>query len=138
VREGQPITRTAVNEDRRPAIFPTYGKQYFLQLEIIIFQVMEEYCADYRGGLWSMWELSNDCFYMAPNLPERTVKMVCAGNYFEGSMSTDAAGIVACLVAFNRLAWSVPEPEHFNRLFYALRDWALQHAECKLILAAID
>ena len=104
----------------------------------MIFQAMERRCPDYHGGLWTLWELSNGGCYLSPAGPGRDIRMVCEGNGFEGELSTDAAGIVASLVAINHLAWSVPDPEPFNRLFYALRDWALEHAESQEILRAID
>ena len=85
-----------------------------------------------------MWEQSNGGCYLSPALSDSHIRMVCEGNCFEGELSTDAAGIVVSLVAINHLAWSVPEPEHFNKLFYALRVWALDHAECQDILRAID
>ncbi len=138
IREATPIVRKLVSDEERLNILPKYSGQHFMTLESQIYQVMGEYCEDYNGGYWDMWELSNGTFYMTPLLAEEKVTMVGRGNYFEGAMSLDAAGIVACLVAFNRLAWSVPEPEHFNELFYGLRDWALQHEECGSILAAID
>ena len=81
-----------------------------------------------------MWELSNGAFYMAPGDKTETYPMSCAGNWYEGTMSADAAGIVACLVAFNRMAWHTRE-DRFTNLFYGLREWALEHPEAKEIFA---
>ena len=138
IHEDPPIIRSIVREDQRLGFFPKYAGKYFLQLEAVIFQTMDRLCPDYRGGMWDMWELSNGGCYLSPALSDSHIRMVCEGNCFEGELSTDAAGIVVSLVAINHLAWSVPEPEHFNKLFYALRDWALDHAECQDILRAID
>lgn len=138
IHEEAPISRRLVREDQRLGFFPKYAGKYFLQLEAMIFQTMDRLCPDYNGGMWDMWELSNGGCYLSPDLPDIQVRMVCEGNCFEGTLSTDAAGIVVSLVAINHLAWSVPEPEHFNTLFYALREWALEHAECQDILRAID
>jgi hypothetical protein len=138
IHEDPPIIRSLVRDDQRLGFFPKYAGKYFLQLEAMIFQTMDRLCPDYHGGMWDMWELSNGGCYLAPALPDQQVKMVCDGNCYEGTMSTDAAGIVVSLVAINRLAWSVPEPGQFNKLFHALRDWAMEHEECAAILRAID
>ena len=138
IHEDPPIIRSIVCDDQRLGFFPKYAGKHFLQLETMIFQTMDRLCPDYRGGMWDMWELSNGGCYLSPALSDSHIRMVCEGNCFEGKLSTDAAGIVVSLVAINHLAWSVPEPEHFNKLFYALRDWALDHAECQDILRAID
>ncbi|HBX74442.1 antirestriction protein [Haliea sp.] len=138
IHERPPITRSIVREDQRLGFFPKYAGEYFLQLEAMIFQTMDRLCPDYNGGMWTMWELSNGGCYLSPALPDDQVRMVCEGNCFEGKLSTDAAGIVVSLVAINHLAWSVPDPEHFNTLFYALRDWAIEHPESEHILRAID
>lgn len=131
------IVRHLVKDDRRFGILPKYAGKHFLALECTIFNVMGEYCEHYKGGLWTMWELSNGSFYMSPQLSDSDVVMRCSANHYEGSMSADAAGIVSCLVAFNRLTWSTRD-ERLCDLFYGLRDWAIQHPECREILRAID
>jgi hypothetical protein len=85
--------------------------------------------------LWDFFELSNGGFYMTSRL-EEPLRIRCESNGFDGEMSCDAAGIVACLMAFNALAWQTREA-HFGVLFYQLRDFAAQHAEAASILAAI-
>jgi hypothetical protein len=64
--------------------------------------------------------------------------MAVEGNGFQGSMSADAAGITACLFAFNGSA----NRTHESRLIdadYGLRDYALRHhPEAAIIAAAID
>jgi hypothetical protein len=65
------------------------------------------------------------------------MRLQCAGNGFDGEMSADAAGIVACLFAFNALVWKTRD-ERFEHLFYCLREFASDHAEAHAICAAID
>lgn len=132
-----PLICSIVNDADRINILPRYAGRHFIQLERLIYNVMGEYSEDYNGGFWIMWELSNGAFYMAPGDKTETYTMSCAGNWYEGTMSADAAGIVACLVAFNRMAWHTCE-DRFINLFYALREWALEHPEAKEIFAAID
>jgi hypothetical protein len=104
--------------------------------EALVYQSLQFVCDGYSGGFWDFYELTNGGFYMAPRL-EEPLRIQCDGNGFDGEMSGDAAGIVACLMAFNALAWQTREA-HFGQLFYHLRDFATQHAEAALIFGAID
>lgn len=133
------ITRTRVAERSRLNILPRYAGAHMAKLESTIYQVLREYCDTYQGGYWEMYELSNGAFYMAPGTVE-PMAMKCAGNWYDGAMTADAAGIVACLVAINRLAWGTTGAarDRFVTLFYALRDYAIEHAEAAEILGAID
>ena len=54
-------------------------------------------------------------------------------NGFEGQMSTDAAGITACLFALSNLSFQI-QHESVARHFHQLRDLALEHAEASVIL----
>jgi hypothetical protein len=132
-----PLICSRVNDADRMNILPRYAGRHFMLLEGLIYKVMGEYSEAYNGGYWIMWELSNGAFYMAPGDQSETYPMSCAGNWYEGTMSADAAGIVACLVAFNRMAWHTRE-DRFTDLFYALREWAAEHPESAEIFRAID
>ena len=52
-------------------------------------------------------------------------------------MSADAAGITACLFALSHLSFQI-QHESIAGHFHQLRDFALEHAEGSVILAAID
>jgi len=135
--EQFPIICSRVAPSRRAVILPHYAGHHMLTLERLIYQAMREYAPDYQGGCWIMWELSNGGFYMAPGGRDETYSMQCVGNWFDDTMSADAAGIVACLVAFNRLAWHTRH-QRFIDLYHQLRDFALEHDEATKIMAAID
>lgn len=132
-----PLICSRVSDEQRMNILPRYAGKHFMLLEGLIYKVMGEYSEAYQGGYWIMWELSNGAFYMAPGDRRETFPMICAGNWYSGTMTADAAGVVACLVAFNRLAWHTRE-ERFINLFYGLREWAAEHPEASEIFAAID
>lgn len=132
-----PLICSLVSEADRVNILPRYAGKHALLLELAIFWAMRSYSEDYRGGYWIMWELSNGAFYMAPGDKTEAYKMSCAGNWYDGTMSADAAGIVSCLVAINQLAWQTEE-DRFINLFHALREWALEHPEAEQIFRAID
>ena len=132
-----PLICSRVAESQRMNILPRYTGRHFMLMEGLIYKVMGEYSEAYNGGHWIMWELSNGGFYMAPGDKNKTFPMCCAGNYYSGTMSADAAGVVSCLVAFNRMAWHTRD-QRFSDLFYALREWAAEHPEAAEIFKAID
>lgn len=134
--ENQQITMKLVSTKNRMSILPKYAGKHMMHVEALIFDAMREYCDDYQGGHWYLYELSNGGFYMAPGR-EETLAMHCAGNFFEGTMSADAAGLVASLVGINRVLWKT-NSEQLNTLFYAVREFAIQHKESRDILRAID
>ncbi|MDG4868631.1 antirestriction protein (plasmid) [Guyparkeria sp. 1SP6A2] len=131
-----PLIRTEVPETCRLEILPRYAGRFFTALETAIYNTMGGICDDYTGGYWAMFELSNGGFYMAPT-DEDDMAVSVTGNYFDGTMSADAAGIVACLFAFNALAWKT-RAEHFVDLYFHLREFATVHPEGQKILRAID
>ncbi len=73
---------------------------------------------------------------MAPT-QDTPFKVVVDTNGFEGQMSADAAGITACLFALSHLSFQIQHESIANH-FHQLRDFALEHAEASVILAAID
>lgn len=134
------ITRTQVAERDRLKILPRYAGRLGVMLEATIYQAMGEYHADYQGAHWEFYELSNGAFYMAPTGLDEPLAMSCASNWYDGAMSADAAGITTTLVAINRMAWgtSGAERNRFINLFYALREFAIEHNESAEIMKAID
>ena len=74
---------------------------------------------------------------MAPT-PDRTFKVVCA-NGFDGELSADALGIVACLYAYSHLSFATGGfAEVCACQYHLLRDFMMDHAEAAGILSAID
>ncbi|MGF6508657.1 antirestriction protein [Paraburkholderia sp. 32] len=130
------IKAVRVPESKRMNTLPRYLGRRLMTGEALVYQSLQSVCDGYSGGFWDFFELSNGGFYMVPRLQE-PLRIQCAGNGFDGEMSCDAAGIVACLMAFNALAWQTREA-HFGELFYQLRDFAAQHVEAQSIFAAID
>lgn len=110
----------------------------FLWIESFVFDTAGSLSPDYDGGLWDFFPLSNGGFYMAPTSGESF--SVACDNGFSGTLSADALGITACLYAYSLLSFSPDEPfaESCASNYHHLRDFALQHAEVKSILAATD
>jgi len=129
------ITVTIVPEFERLEQLPNkFGKQ-FLRVESAIYQFMEKLCKQYNGGYWDFYRLSNGGFFMAPSMANN-VKIAWSENYFEGTMTVNAAGVVACLFAYSAIAGQ--GSEEATEQFYKLRDYAQRHDEQDLIFRAID
>lgn len=130
-----------VLDQHRSAFLPrVFGTAYVQRGEVAVYNWMRRLCADYSGGYWQFYDLSNGGFYLAldPGTKPDARLQICVrcGNDFEGELSYDAAGVVATLYAVNELIWS--GAEHLYDAYYFLRDFAAEHAERKLILAAVD
>jgi hypothetical protein len=117
-------------------MLPRHFGRDMLTVEYVIFAFMRKLSAQYTGGSWTYYELSNRGFYMAPQSDSRFLVAVDT-NDFTGEISADAAGITACLFALSHLSFQVRNDQIVEH-FHLLRDFALEHAEASVILAAID
>lgn len=132
------ITSSLVPESARmDTVDKLFGIQYVLKLEPTVFQFAEHLAENYDYGYWQFYTLSNSGFYMA--LRSDTIYNVSCDNGFEGQMTADALGIVACLYAYSNLSFGDGEfavicANHYHWL----REYAMDHAEVRSILRAID
>lgn len=125
-----------VAENQRLQMLPKHFGRHMLSVEHAVYSFMRELAKAYSGGYWTYFELSNGGFYMAPQL-EASFDITVDGNGFSGTLSADAAGITACLFAFSHLSFRISD-QRLSDHFHALRDFALGHAESRLIFAAIN
>ncbi|BES73858.1 antirestriction protein (plasmid) [Marinobacter nanhaiticus D15-8W] len=131
------VKATLIPESERMNALPTFfGVRHMLMVEQATYGSLSDMCHAYNGGLWDFYALSNGGFYMAP-ATDQAFRLVVPGNGFDGSMSADAAGVVASLVGINRALWASGS-EVLNSRFYQLREFALDHPENAQIFAAID
>ena len=108
-----------------------------MRVEPAIFNIAGRLSADYTGGLWEFYALSNGGFYMAPKTDE-PFDVHCE-NGFEGRLSACAFGITVCLYAFSHLSFKGgPFAETCAEQYHLLRQHMLDHRESQSILAAID
>jgi hypothetical protein len=129
--EAYPVSKHA-----RMGTLPRHFGPHMMTVEGRVFDLMREYCADYSGGCWQFYELSNGGFYMVPHLGR--VRLSVPGNGYRGEMTADAAGITVCLFALSHLSFEYQQTEVFTRHFHWLREFALGHTEARQIFAAID
>ena len=133
------VNRELVPEDQRLVVVERlFGMAFPLQLEPVIYGITERMAADYDGGYWEFWKLSNGGFYMAP-AGDRVYHLIC-DNQFEGDLSADALGITACLYAYSNLSFSGPDAFAdicFDQ-YHWLREYMFVHPEVEAILRATD
>lgn len=132
------ISAILVPDEYRASFWPQHFgtiPQWIL-LEPRIFAWLDRMCADYSGGIWNFYTLSNGGAFMAPD--DETLWSLCNplnGNSAE--MSSEAAGITVCLLAYSHHACRT-ENDAMTEHYYRLRDYALHHPECAAIMRIID
>lgn len=140
------ITATAVPDAQRLHFWPQHFGMVpqWITLEPRIFAWMDRLCAEYSGGVWQFYTLSNGGAFMAPeadadeghdNNSKWTLFNPMNGN--DAEMNTEAAGIAVCLMAYSHHACSTA-CDAMTAHYYRLRDYALNHAECRAIMRIID
>ena len=145
---GAPITNpnrimsTLVADEDRPGFWPQHfgNIPQWITLEPHIFAWMDRFCADYSGGIWQFYTLSNGGAFMAPEPDEDNDEKWTLFNPMNGNgaeMSAEAAGIAVCLMTYSHHAMRT-ECDAMTEHYYRLRDYALSHAECSAIMLIID
>lgn len=133
----QRVTSQLVPIGHRLNFLPrNFGSPLMIEGESTVYGWMRRFCSAYRGGFWHFYQLSNDGFYMAPDMDERLPFEVNT-NGFSGKMSADAAGITVSLFTFSHLSIRY-EVENMADAYENLREFAYDHPERALIFRAID
>ncbi|EHN8718634.1 antirestriction protein [Enterobacter hormaechei] len=140
VAEHTAITASVVPDELRIGFWPQHfgSIPQWITLEPRIFAWMERLCADYQDGIWRFSTLSNGGAFMAPESDHDekwTLFNSMNGNGAE--LTSEAAGMVACLMAYNHHACRT-ECDAMTEHYYRLRDYALNHPECSAIMHLID
>ena len=132
------IHRQLLTEARRVKQTSTvFGIHFPMQLEPTAYALAARLSPDCSGGYWEFYALDNGGFYMAPR--SNASFKVNADNGFSGELSGDALGITACLYAYSQLSFGDGVfAATCARQYHWLRDYMLEHAEVRAILAAID
>ena len=138
--EHTAITASVVPDELRIGFWSQYfgSIPQWIILEPTIFAWMDRLCADYCGGIWQFYTLSNGGAFMAPDAESDELwSLFNTMNGNDAEMSVEAAGIVVCLIAYSHHA-SRTECDDMTEHYYRLRDYALNHAECNTIMRIID
>ena len=95
---------TVVLEEHRPDYLPKlFSARWLLRGENAVYDFMRALSADYGGGFWTFLERDGQALDMAPDTDKR-FRISWHGNGYEGEVSADAAGIIACLFTFSHLS----------------------------------
>jgi hypothetical protein len=131
------IVAVEVPDGKRLSFLPSHFGRLMMAVEQEVFSEMREICPSYTGGFWRYFTLSNGGCFMAAVLDE-PVKIEVIGNGYEGTMSSEAAGITCTLFALSALCFRCTNSEVLAERFHQLRDFAMYHHEAGAIFAAID
>lgn len=136
------LTATLIPDEQRLSFWPQHfgNIPQWVTLEPHIFAWMDRFCADYSGGIWQFYTLSNGGAFMAPESEgdsEEKWTLFNSMNGNGGEMSPEAAGITVCLMAYSHHACRT-ECDAMTEHYYRLRDYALNHTECRAIMHIID
>ena len=132
------ITRSLIHDsDRLTHTANLFGFHWSLHLEPLVYAIADRLSADYTGGYWNFYALSNGGFYMAP-AGNTTFQITCE-NGFEGELSADAFGVTVCMYAYSHLSFSgMLFADACADQYHRLREYALGHPEAEGIMAAVD
>ena len=136
------LAATLVQDEQRAGFWPQHfgSIPQWIILEPTVFAWMDRFCADYSGGIWQFYTLSNGGAFMAPEVNEDTDEHWSLFNTMNGNggeLSVEAAGIAVCLMTYSHHACRT-ENYAMTEHYYRLRDYALSHAECSAIMHIID
>lgn len=124
------ITRQQLAIDRRVShTAKLFGVHFPLRFGAYVYAVTSRLAAEYHGGYWQFYTLSNGGFYMAPHA-DRLFRVSCDNGY-EGNLSVDALGIAACLYVYSQLSFDSDGA-------FAEMCTEQAHAEARGSLGAID
>ena len=138
--EQAAITALVVPDELRIGFWPQHfgSIPQWITLEPRIFAWMDRLCADYHGGIWNFSTLSNGGAFMAPESDhDKTWALFNSMNGNGAELTSEAAGMVACLMTYNHHACRT-ECDAMTEHYYLLRDYALNHPECSAIMHLID
>lgn len=134
------LAATLVPDEQRVGFWPQHfgSIPQWIILEPTVFAWMDRLCAEYCGGIWKFYTLSNGGAFVAPEADsDAPWSLFNTMNGNGGEMSAEAAGIVVCLIAYSHHACRT-ECDAMTEHYYRLRDYALVHPECNTIMHIID
>lgn len=125
------VTATLCPLAQRLTALPRHFGTKGCRFESLVYSWMRTLCPEYNGGFWEFYELSNGGFYMAPAAAQQESYLLqCNGNGFSQHVSSNSAGIVACIFALSHMGLY----DNCQKLL----DFAEDLPEAEEIFAAID
>lgn len=131
-----------VEESDRLSFLPYLFGDDFLIAEMQVYALASKMITGYEGGFWHFIRLPDGGGYIMPDCGP--VHLVNSENWFDRTVSADAAGIILTSLAINRRLWTHHDCGNaaLTHLFKT-RDAQLWshiefHPECNAIYAALD
>ncbi|PVZ84163.1 antirestriction protein [Serratia sp. S1B] len=131
-----------VCESDRLSFLPDLFGEDFMAAEMQVYALADQYFTGYNGGFWHFIRLQNGGGYMAPDCDK--VHLINGENWFDKTVSGDAAGIILTSMAINRRCWQHHDKgdaglvELFIQREEQLWSFIESHPECSEIYRALD
>lgn len=131
-----------VEEIDRLSFLPYLFGNDFLYAEAYVYALAKQMMPEYEGGVWHFIRLPDGGGYMMPDGDR--FHLVNGANWFDRTVSADAAGIILTSLVINRQLWLYHDSGDAGLThLYRMRDAQLWshiefHPECNAIYAALD
>lgn len=126
---------TEVPPEKQLEVLRRYLGRLAERIEGEIYGLMRRVSPTFQQGRWRIYEVSNGTIYLAPCVEEVNVEIERTS--FDGFLSGDGAGLVVSLLGL-RNAYRTYGEEEICTAYIRLRDFAIQHDEAAIVLAATD
>ena len=128
-------TKVTSATERLQCLPEVAGRDYVV-LEHTIYDILSTLSADYDGGFWEYYRLSNGGFYMAPQ-DAKSFRIFCDGNGFAADICANTTGIIVTAMAYDHLTRR-PRGSCFARAYQLLAEFVFQQSDAGTIRAALD
>ncbi|MGP2358987.1 antirestriction protein [Escherichia coli] len=138
---AKPVTLNVEECDRLSFLPYLFGND-FLYAEAYVYALAQKMMPEYQGGFWHFIRLPDGGGYMMPDGDR--FHMVNGANWFDRTVSADAAGIILTSLVINRQLWLYHDSGDAGLIqLYRMRDAQLWrhiefHPECNAIYAVLD
>jgi len=137
------ITKKKVADLDRLDFLPKHIGNHFAQFENYIYKLADNHVAEYKGGYWEFYELSNGGFYMSL-ASEESFSFENPNNYCSmQQLDSETISIILNLYALSNFSMMLYQKGIDNDKpaigYHVLRDYAaLEHEHASIIMKAID
>ncbi|MGY0160681.1 antirestriction protein [Edwardsiella tarda] len=131
-----------VEECNRLSFLPYLFGDDFMLAELQVYALARKLIPEYEGGFWHFIRLPDGGGFMMPDCGK--VHMINGENWFDRTISAEAAGIILTSLAINRRCWTQHDCGNTALTeLYIQRDTQLWsyiefHPECDAIYTALD
>lgn len=131
------IHKTAIYAGEGAAFLPRYfGQHTMLLVESTIYAQLARLCKIRQDETWRFVALSNGGGFIAPAGIE-PLSLARDHDLSGQVVSSEAAGIVACLYAYSLFCFR-PGMDHIRERYHQLREFAAEHEEAHTIFSLIN